>query len=380
MTSLPDSAWVWELLLRGAVGGVLVFHLIHLALPGPRAATRVALAVFTLSLIAYLFCQRAELLFALPRPLALVALALCVSSTTWLWLAARGLFDDGFAFTAPMIGSTLGMLALGLAANVPRMDAALAGLPDPGAGVLAQLHALVMLGFTAAALREVARGWNDDLVEPRRAVRRWVALGIGLYAAIALIVELALRGRAVGALLPALHVLGIGCVALALAVLVARRSLDVILGLPVADPPPEPPAAVDTHTAAPPAAVLPRPASPALERLTLAMTEQHAYRREGLTLAALADALGLGESALRKLINQEMGYRNFNDFLHHYRLQEAATRLATDDLPILSIALECGYGSIGPFNRAFRQRFGMTPTEYRAAARMERHRSTSQAG
>jgi AraC-like DNA-binding protein len=52
--------------------------------------------------------------------------------------------------------------------------------------------------------------------------------------------------------------------------------------------------------------------------------------------------------------------------------QEATSRLTGEDLPILSIALECGYGSIGPFNRVFRQRFGMTPTEYRAAARMER--------
>jgi AraC-like DNA-binding protein len=48
--------------------------------------------------------------------------------------------------------------------------------------------------------------------------------------------------------------------------------------------------------------------------------------------------------------------------------------LAAEDLPILTIALDSGYGSIGPFNRAFRQRYGMTPTEYRAAARMERHR------
>ena len=382
MTSLPDSAWVWELLLRGAVGGVLLFHLVHLALPGPRSAVRAALAVFTLSLIAYLFCQRAELLFVLPRPLALVILALCVSSTTWLWLAARGLFDDRFAFTAPLLGGAFGMLALGLAANVPRMDAALAGLPDPSAGLLGQLHAVAMLGFTAAALWEVARGWNDDLVEPRRAARRWVAMGIGLYAAIALIVELALRGRAVGALLPALHVLGIGCVSLALAILVARRSLDVILGLPAVAPTPETPPgadvpeATDEATAQRPA----HPASPALAQLTAAMSEQHVYRREGLTLAALAATLNLSEAALRTLINQELGYRNFNDFLHHYRLQEAAARLTSEDLPILSIALECGYGSIGPFNRAFRQRFGMTPTEYRAAARMERHRSTSQAG
>ena len=43
------------------------------------------------------------------------------------------------------------------------------------------------------------------------------------------------------------------------------------------------------------------------------------------------------------------------------------------DLPILTIALECGYGSIGPFNRAFRQRFGMTPTEYRAGTRLAQH-------
>ena len=373
--NLLDSGWVWELLLRGAVGGVLVFHLVHLALPGPRPAARAALVMFSLSLIGYLFCQRAELLFGLPRPLALVALALCTSSTAWLWLAARGLFDDRFAFTLPPFGIALGMLVLGLAANVPRMDAALAGVPKP-ASMLVHVHVLAMLGFTAAALWEVARGWRDDLVEPRRAARRWVALGIGLYAAVALIVELALRERPVGALLPALHVLGIGSVALALAVLVARRSLGVILGL-------EPdmagrgvPAAAQAPTS-PRNVPTPNPPSPALARLTQAMTEQHAYRREGLTLAALAETLDLGEAALRKLINQELGYRNFNDFLHHYRLQEAASRLTREDLPVLSIALDCGYGSIGPFNRAFRQRFGMTPTEYRAAARMERHRSTA---
>lgn len=376
MTSLPASAWVWELLLRGAVGGVLAFHVAHLVLPGPRPAARAALIMFTLSLVGYLFCQRAELMFTLPRPLALVALALCTSSTAWLWLAARGLFDDRFAFTLPLLGSAVAMMALGLVQNVPRMDTVGMGGHAPDASVLEYLHSLAMLGFTGAALWEVARGWRNDLVEPRRAARRWVALGIGLYAAVALIVELAVRGRSVGALLPALHVLGIGGVALALAVLVARRSLAVILGLDATVSPPALSVAAEASAqprdgAAPP----PRPASAALARLNQAMSEQHAYRREGLTLAALAETLGLGEAALRSLINQELGYRNFNDFLHHYRLQDAAARLASEDLPILSIALECGYGSIGPFNRAFRQRFGMTPTEYRAAARMERHRS-----
>lgn len=374
MMSLPAGVLVWDLLLRGAVGGVLGFHLIHLALPGPRAATRTALAVFTLSLIAYLCCQRSELLFMLPRPLSLLTLALCTSGTAWLWLAARGLFDDRFALTAPLLAAPIALMLIGLVENVPQLDAALAGLPRPESGVLEHLHALAMLGFTAAALWEVARGWRDDLVEPRRAARRWAALGIGVYAAVALVVELAVRGRPVGALLPALHVLGIGSVALALAVLVARRSLGAILGLPSESQTPisapDGPAApvADHPTAAP---------SPAMARLIRAMTEEQAYRREGLTLAELAKTLEVGEAALRRQINQELGYRNFNDFLHHYRLQEASQRLTSEDLPILSIALECGYGSIGPFNRAFRQRFGMTPTEYRAAARMERHRQAT---
>jgi AraC-like DNA-binding protein len=374
MTSLLASGSGWDLLLRGVVGGVLAFHVVHLALPGPRPAARAALAIFSLSLIAYLFCQRAELLFALPRPLALLTLALCVSSTAWLWLAARSLFDDHFSFTLPMLGAVLGLMALGLGENLPRLDAAQAAQPDPGASWLMPVHALAMLGFSAAALWEVIRGWRDDLVEPRRAARRWVALGIGIYAVIALIVELAVRDRPIGPLLPALHVLGIGSIALALAVLVARHSLDAILGLPA--PPAAQSAATVAQDAAPPSDPT-RPASPALARLTHAMTEDRVYRREGLTLAALAETLNLGEAALRSLINQELGHRNFNDFLHHYRLQEAATRLTGEDLPILSIALECGYSSIGPFNRAFRQRFGMTPTEYRAAARMERLRSTA---
>jgi AraC-like DNA-binding protein len=113
------------------------------------------------------------------------------------------------------------------------------------------------------------------------------------------------------------------------------------------------------------------------KRVTEAMTSRRLWQREGLGIAQLAAELRTQEYLLRHAINQHLGYRNFNDFLHHYRLQEASARLASEDRPILSIALECGYGSIGPFNRAFRQRFGMTPTEYRAAARMERLRSTA---
>ena len=274
--------------------------------------------------------------------------------------------------TLPLLAMVLGMVALGVTANLPRLQARFDGSPMPEATGLTLAHAVAMLAFTGAAIWEVARGWRDDLVEPRRALRRWVALGIGGYASVALIVELAVRERNVGALLPALHIMGIGLIALALAVVVARHSLGAILGLATDAKP----AAVSDSPPTPAPQTSP-PTSPALDALTRAMTEQHLYRREGLTLAALAQTLNVGEGALRALINQQLGYRNFNDFLHHYRLQEAAARLTCEDLPILTIALESGYGSIGPFNRAFRQRFGMTPSEYRAGARMERHRQAT---
>ena len=370
---------VWDLLLRGAVAGVLLFHAVNLMGQGPRPAARAALWMFTLSLLAYLGCQRVDLLVRIPSPLVWAVLALCTSSTVWLWLAARALFDDHFRWDWPRAAAGAAMVALGLAANAPRLDSMLAAGSDLGPGALTPWHAAAMVGFTAAAVWEVLRGWRDDLVEPRRAARRWVALGIGLYAAVALAVELAVRDRPVGPLLPALHVAGIGIVALALAVLVARRSLDAVLGLSPAEGArrtagEHEPSALPEPAPTPEAAAA--PTSPALQRLQRAMAEERAYRREGLTVATLAADLGMGEAALRALINQELGYRNFNDFLHHHRLQEAAARLASEDLPILTIALECGYGSIGPFNRAFRQRFGMTPTEYRAGTRVARQKHT----
>lgn len=366
-----NEVFAWDLLLRGTVAGVLLVHAVNLLGRGPRPAARAALWLFTLSLLAYLGCQRAELLVRIPTPLVWVVLALCSSSTAWLWLAARALFDDSFRWEWPLVGAGAGMLALGLAANAPRLDTVLTGSADPGPGPLTPWHAAAMIAFTAAAVWEVLRGWRDDLVEPRRVARRWVALGIGVYATIALTVELAVRDRPVGLLLPALHVAGIGIVALALALLVARRSLAAVLGTaPAAELLSGEPAASSPADPAPRTSPAPLPVSPAMHKLQRAMTEDHAYRREGLTVASLAANLGMGETALRSLINQELGHRNFNDFLHHHRLQEATARLASEDLPILTIALECGYGSIGPFNRAFRQRFGMTPTAYRAGTRL----------
>jgi AraC-like DNA-binding protein len=110
-------------------------------------------------------------------------------------------------------------------------------------------------------------------------------------------------------------------------------------------------------------------------RVVAEMEAQALWRREGLGIGELAAALNTQEYLLRRAINRHLGYRNFNDFLHEYRLREATRRLASpadDALPVLTIALDCGYGSIGPFNRAFKARFGVTPTQYRNQRHDER--------
>jgi AraC-like DNA-binding protein len=105
-----------------------------------------------------------------------------------------------------------------------------------------------------------------------------------------------------------------------------------------------------------------------MEALRRLMEEDKAYRGEGLSIGTLAGKLGIPEHGLRRLINQRLGYRNFNAFLNGYRLDDVLAALADptqETVPILTIALDAGFQSLGPFNRAFKAQTGMTPSEFR---------------
>jgi len=102
-----------------------------------------------------------------------------------------------------------------------------------------------------------------------------------------------------------------------------------------------------------------------------AFMEAGGYAEPGLTVRTLADKLGAQEHRLRKVINQGLGYRNFAAFLNEHRVEAAKQRLADPEQArrqVLQIALDLGYGSIAPFNRAFREATGETPTQYRKTA------------
>ncbi len=98
------------------------------------------------------------------------------------------------------------------------------------------------------------------------------------------------------------------------------------------------------------------------------MRNNKVYREEGFSIAVLSSKLSIPEYRLRRLINQKLGHRNFSAFVNSYRLSEAMAALgdpSQSSVPVLTIALDTGFGSIGPFNRAFKAHTGMTPTEYR---------------
>ncbi|MEM7077543.1 MAG: helix-turn-helix domain-containing protein [Pseudomonadota bacterium] len=99
-----------------------------------------------------------------------------------------------------------------------------------------------------------------------------------------------------------------------------------------------------------------------------ALEEEQIYRQPGLSVRDLAQHLVVPEYRLRQVIHEELGFRNFSALLHHYRVGEVAKGLqdaAQNRTPVLTLALSAGYQSINPFNRAFRELHGMTPTEYR---------------
>lgn len=108
---------------------------------------------------------------------------------------------------------------------------------------------------------------------------------------------------------------------------------------------------------------------PVIVELLTKMKDERLYADHDLRVGTLAEVLRTPEYKLRQKINQELGYRNFNQFVNHYRIEEAGVKLREDNrTPVLTIALDVGFRSISSFNTAFQAHFGLSPTKYRAEA------------
>lgn len=107
------------------------------------------------------------------------------------------------------------------------------------------------------------------------------------------------------------------------------------------------------------------------ERLAAVMRDEAVYTMPELRVADVARRVGEADYKVSQCITGALGFRNFNHMINHVRIAAAKRKLADalfDRLPVLTIALDCGFGSIGPFNRAFKAETGMTPVHFRRAS------------
>jgi len=89
-----------------------------------------------------------------------------------------------------------------------------------------------------------------------------------------------------------------------------------------------------------------------------------AHLDEDVSLRVLAERAGLSPFHLHRVFRDTAG-ETPKQYTLRLRLGRAAAMLLTGDESILDIALSCGFQSHEAFCRAFRMRFGLTPTAYR---------------
>ena len=85
---------------------------------------------------------------------------------------------------------------------------------------------------------------------------------------------------------------------------------------------------------------------------------------EPLTLDDLAGAAGLSPNYFCKFFRR-MTHRSPIEYLTHYRIEMACSLLTRADLPITSIAYECGFNDVSYFIKTFRRYKEISPGKFR---------------
>ncbi|GAB5500918.1 MAG: helix-turn-helix domain-containing protein [Pseudohongiellaceae bacterium] len=342
--------WISDGLAALAISQLLVLGLVFLL--HYRNFLGGLMALFCVCLTAYLLSISSVVE---PNTLPNYALArLATLAPILLWLIAEYLFVDarripvlawtaiGYYIIARLIGTGLNIIDPQLTTGGPLFL------------VLVLIPQLVLLVFPLHAFYLAYRGYSADLLEQRRRLR--VAFVAFMGAIIAVIVGMSIVNYFAGReVFPSyLYSLSLFLVTLVFNVLAFRLSDNaesIVSGRQQATSSEEP----ETDSLEP----------ETVQAIRHLMEEEQLYTQPGLTIAELAEALSVQEYRLRRIINRTMQHKNFNQFLNTYRIEDASQRLLESKLPVSRIALDVGYSSLSVFNKAFKERFGVTPTEYR---------------
>jgi AraC-like DNA-binding protein len=343
---MGDSLILLDTLVRGLVVGCAMTTGLGLMRGDASRDVKLSSLLLCLSLCAWTITQSLTLWNALDNAYAIVLAAYPLSGLFWLFVLV--VFADQPISTLTLLPAA-GLVAAGLFVNLlmpPAAREAAWEVRNVAAGCL-MLHAGVV----------IARGWGGDLLIVRRRAR---AILLGLAAIYGMLeAGLVVGGRfhpmdgwmllTSGQPLGGLILAGVSLGAATLFLQSRASMFSDGRQRKVTD------ARAETAERG------------VLARLEALMAAEH-WRRERLTIGQLARELDVTEHQLRRLINGRLGYRNFADFLNGHRVEAAKMRLASPAqarTTVAAIAFDLGYGSLGPFNRAFRAATGSTPSEWR---------------
>jgi len=278
-----------------------------------------------------------------------VGIIITNSIPAFLWLLAKRFFEDD---TKIPIGFWLIWLVY-MALWIPDWSSKdVIQNPAMSDFLFDLLPQAIKLGLVLHVVYIALEGREYDLVNRRLKLRVPIALGASVVASIVILIEIWVSGP-----MPML-IEAVGSVCLFLFALLGNIYLfrfrkDLSLAPIKSDIPSN----IDNNKANP----------VEIAAIKKAMGDDRFYANHGATIGDLADLLATPAYRLRTIINQQLLFRNFNQFLNQYRIDEATRRLSSErELPILSIALDVGFNSLSSFNKAFRDIHGKTPSEYRA--------------
>lgn len=268
----------------------------------------------------------------------------------WSWLLTRALFRNPGRRESPWaIAAVLLLTAIGILLQ-------LAGeRGDTFTRMAGNLQRLISSTVLVLALAEPLRGWHDGMARQERRFRMAFA---GSYAAL-VAVSAVWIGRAPEGSFGAHSADAVRICCALVAMLLVGLALRYRHAHPL------------TASHAVKARVPTAHEDLLAARIRQLMAEGSLHAETHLKVADLAKRLEVPEYKVTQCITGSLGFPNFNQMVNHWRVERAKAMLGDAQcahLPVLTIALDCGFGSIGPFNRAFKAHTGMTPTRFRSEA------------
>lgn len=85
---------------------------------------------------------------------------------------------------------------------------------------------------------------------------------------------------------------------------------------------------------------------------------------EPLNREVLADVAGFSIPHFHRIFTHQMG-ENISTYVRRVRLERAGRKLRMGAVDITEVALAAGYDSHAAFGKAFKQQFGLSPSEFR---------------